>query len=212
MTLLWNYFYALFVTTTLAAAIPQASIRPLFGLDVDGEYIVVCTASSINQDIGLWLTANHCKGEQRWIGQPQSDGSWAYHAVTAVFVNETHDVAVLFTDTLRVKSLHLATAEPVVDDEVIMLGFPLGWTTYQRSHGLVSSLSTHILADGYDYGYKTMFQLPVCRGNSGSPLLNMSGELISMAQLGPGIPCAPFTGGIPYSNLAGLVGKFFSRE
>lgn len=199
--------------TIFPATLPQVSIRPL----VDETHHVVCTASSINGKIGLFVTANHCKGN-RWIAQPHDDGTWQYHVVIPVLTDDAADVAVLFTPTLKVEPLRLATREPVVDDAVVVLGFPLGFTELQRIHGTVSNTRTHVFGpanpftgdQGEDYGEKTMFQMPVCGGHSGSPVLNTENQIVSIVQLRLGSPsCAPLMGGVPFQTLSALIGRFF---
>lgn len=198
------------VFSVSASTVPQASIRPLF----DEQHNVVCTVNSINAKIGLWLTANHCKGV-RFVGQPSEDGkTWHYHAVQAVVFDDASDLAVLYTPTLRVVALKLAAHEPVVDDAVTMLGFPLGFDAMQRFHGTVSNVATHVFGGETDYGIKTMYAIPACGGNSGGVVLNAEGEMVGLVQIAPrgdNQPCAPLMGGAPYTTLSALVGKFFEN-
>lgn len=208
--------YLQVLLAALNVAPPQASVRPLF----DERHNIVCTVSSINERIGLWLTAQHCKGV-RFVGQPAGDGTWHYHAVRPLYTNDEADIAVLFTDTLRVVALRFADHEPVVDDPVTMMGYPLGYEAMQRFHGTISNTSTpivdHVLdpftgeVTDVDYGVSMTYAMPACGGNSGSAVLNADGQVVGMLRLGFSSGCSAVTAGPTYRALNSLIGKFFER-
>jgi len=184
-----------------------ASVRPL-ELEVFSELEpdvsltrIICTTTSINSRMGLWLTANHCTGH----GPTFITGA----AVVVLVADKQNDLAILHTPSLQgIPALKLAVEPPSIGMPVQMLGHPMGFTEPQYFAGFVSHLDTHVFASGQDYGHKMMFQMVVCGGNSGSAVVNARDEIISVMQIGPGNPCAPLSGGATWEAMQALA-KYF---
>lgn len=203
------------------ATVPQASVRPLWaaatvplpGDDGDGETgeaRQICTVNSINEKLGLWVTAAHCADRAVLVEQPQGEGAPSqFHPATVMLLDVKVDLAVLFTPDLRIVALRLAKVGPSAGDPVRVLGYPLGLPVLQWTRGYVASLRTPIMDRTVDYGTKTLFDLTVCGGSSGSAVLNASDGVVSILQIGMGRPCSPFSGGVPYETLVETIGKFF---
>lgn len=191
-----------------AEATPSSSVRPLWF-----NHRQICTASSINQRIGLWLTAHHCVAGGAPDVEDRSDPDYPLHASTVVWVSVADDLAVLYTDSLRVPALALAEAGPEVGADVQYFGYPLGFTTLQFAKGYLSAKDTHVTDDDgtVDYGRHDMFGMPTCQGASGSAILDAEGRLVSVVQLAPGAPCSPFVGGARFERLRQLIARFFEE-
>lgn len=183
----------------------DASVRPLWKGDDQ-----ICTANSINQKMGLWLTAFHCVrgGGEDFRIEDRSDPEHPFHAATVVVSDEAHDMVVLLTMGLRVPALRLAQVAPVVGEDVSMVGYPGGLRQPQFIRGYLSHPDTQIPNEGR---YQ-MFGMPVCGGHSGSAIVNSEGELVSVVQVGPGTPCAPMTGGATFQALVNFTARFFADK
>jgi hypothetical protein len=195
---------ALALVATLSS--PAASVRPLWHM---GRQI--CTASSINEKIGLWLTAYHCVNQGLPEVEDRSDPSRPFHPTSLVWFNQPEDLAVLFTAGLRVTALTLAAESPHVGNLVQSYQHPLMMQTVQYVQGYVSAHETRLIGDDgtVEYGTRDMFGLPVCQGASGSAILNEWNQIVSVVQLGPGTPCAPITGGARFPILRQYIARFF---
>lgn len=181
----------------------DASVRPLWKAQEQ-----ICTANSINQKIGLWLTAFHCvRGGGEFAIEDRSNPDQPLHQATIVVTDERRDLAVLLTMGLRVPAIRLAVQAPVVGEEVFMVGYPGGLRQPQFVKGYVSHPDTEVP----EIGHYQMFGMPVCGGHSGSAIVNAAGELVSIAQIGPGTPCAPFTGGVVFDALVKFASRFFGE-
>jgi V8-like Glu-specific endopeptidase len=198
----------------LALAIPSfgspavpAALRPL-QVEVFSESeqeasikATICTTTSINTRLGLWLTANHCivHGPTFVDNMP----------TVVLFASEESDLAILHTPGLQgIPALAMATEPPVLGQPVHIFGYPMGFAEPQYFSGFVSSLDTHVYARGEEYGHKLMFNMTVCGGSSGSAVLNSRNEVISVLQIGVGSPCATFSGGATWEAMQ-IVAKYF---
>jgi S1-C subfamily serine protease len=204
-------------TTANSYNYPIASVRALWAVEINentGEqgYQQICTVNSINEDIGLWLTAAHCTELGTvYVEQPKDGTEAIFHEAKVTYKDTPNDIAVLLTPTLRVVSFKIAGKSPNTGDHIRVYGYPLGLQTIQLFQGNIASLKTHILFGADDYGYRMMFDMTVCGGNSGSAVLSDTGEVISVLQLGFGRPCASYSGGVMYDAMVESVGKFFKK-
>lgn len=180
-----------------------ASVRPLMAqvfseLEPEAEIKgVVCTTTSINTRLGLWLTAAHCLQASPLFIED--------HPTMVVYKSVQDDLAVLHTPDLQgVPALRMAVEPPTLGMPVHMMGFPLGFVDVQYFNGTVSSLDTAVP----DYGHYIMFDMAVCGGNSGSAVVNSRDEVVSVMQIGPGRPCAPISGGATWPQMQ-AVAKYF---
>jgi hypothetical protein len=189
-----------------AEAHPSSSIRPLWHLGRQ-----VCTASSINERMGLWLTANHCVNQGLPQVEDRSVPELPFHQTSLVWFSEPDDLAVLFTASLRVTALRLGHEPVAVGGLVQSYGFPLALKNIQYVRGYVSSRDTHITSDEgtVEYGTKDMFGMNVCAGASGSAILNEHDEIVSVVQIGTDTPCGGITGGARFSKIRYYLERFF---
>jgi hypothetical protein len=208
---------------------PIAPVRPLWVAtasndDVDAttpdlpespgdHFRQICTANSINEDLGLWITAAHCLEHGKvYIEQMIDDPlKTHFHAAVVIDLDPSNDIGVLITRTLRVTSFKLASHEPRVGDSVGMMGFPMAFRRPIYLLGTVAVLDLDVMLDGTSYGHKMLFNMTACGGNSGSAVLNGDGELISVLQIGFGRPCSSLTGGVTYAALRERVGRYFKQ-
>ena len=181
-------------TGTIAERIPPVmqSVAPVQHLAEDGLQIH-CTASSVEDRI--WLTAAHCidTEEQLFVG-----GKVAFPYAW----DERLDVALLIVPYNSKPPLRMPTKQPVVGQRVFMVGFPIG---------LGPTLTIGNIANNGievpDRGKKQLFSISGCGGNSGSPVVDKDGKLISVLQIGFGYPCSPLLGGITFEDLQDFLGK-----
>jgi len=175
------------------------SVRPLQMEGSDGALRNICTTSSINEKKDYWITAAHCVADdnQRFI-----EG-------TPVFTTEKDvelDLAVLTAPSLDVKAIKLSPRQPRVGDEAYIAGHPFGYPSLFLTQGHVA------VVDGELEGQRFMVvDAAIAPGNSGSPVLNSKGEMISILQVGWG-GYSPVGGGSTWANLVRFAGKYFRAK
>lgn len=148
--------------------VPTRSVQPLQRVNADGVLFNVCTAFSINEQRGFWLTANHCyAGGEQFAGQP----------VQWVAYNEKYDVAVF--EGPHVLSLKLAIKAPDVGDEVYLTGYPHGSLDLVTFFGRVAAVHARIMPSFTG----SVFNILGLPGDSGSPILDTSGRVVALAQV-----------------------------
>ncbi len=166
----WVLLILLLLAVTVSAKtfVPVKSIQPLVRVNDDGEKVNVCTAFSINETRGLWLTANHCyAGGEQFAG---SDVEW-------VGYNEKYDLAVF--QGPHVTALVLAIKAPEVGDEVVLSGYPHGSLDLITFFGRTSAVKARVMPT-YTGSVFNILGLP---GDSGSPILDNSGRVVGVAQV-----------------------------
>ena len=197
--------------STAKSRIPRVfeSVKSLYIIDpMTGDSHNRCTAWSIDETRGLWMTAGHCvmtvvdiEGDQT----PQPDFATTFYIANQpariAVIDLTHDLALLVG--VHAPALRISTRDVKYGDEVSMPGHPLGETVPVLFRGHVAVIET-IEARGHWMG----FGLTVCGGNSGSPILDKHGAVISVLQVGVGRPCGSYAGGVPQGTLRGFVARF----
>jgi S1-C subfamily serine protease len=153
----------------------------------------ICTASSINEEKRLWLTAAHCV-----------DGTEPVYllgeGVTMVIQDVKADIAIVSTVTAALPALKLATKGPRVEDRIKVAGYPFGFTQPLITLGTVATPS--IVLDP-NYPAFMLIQAAGAPGNSGSPIVNTKHEIVSVLQIGWGRTFSPIMGGATFDVLAG---------
>lgn len=93
-----------------------------------------------------------------------------------VLVDEAADICVFAIKGLNKVSSYLSITNPEIEkgEEVFVIGTPKG-LEYTVSKGILSSIRN---IDGY--GKTIQFTAPISSGNSGSPLINMKGQIIGI--------------------------------
>lgn len=182
------------------------SVRPLQAIIKD-ELKNICTVTSINEAKGLWLTASHCTG--RATEDPKV--IFAYNTyiegekTLVVYFNATTDLSVLQTSAHHARALHMQADAPEVGQSIVVIGHPMG-LSIQFFHGYISSLDT--LLDEDTNLRLMMYDMLACGGNSGSAVLNLKDEIVSVLQVGTGRPCSGFTGGARWADVKAVVERF----
>lgn len=190
-------------TPTMAGKLDfLSSVRPMqayrFNPYIGGEELAnMCTASSINQEQSLWLTAAHCVagGDDRYIGGIK---------VEIVEQKDSIDLAVVKVPGLKVKAIKFAKKGPAVGDLIMVAGHPLGLKPLFLTIGYVANPSAWF--DDGDRFYM-LYGVTGAPGNSGSPVVNKKGELVSLLQIGwiSGGGFSPMMGGSTWASLNGFL-------
>jgi hypothetical protein len=178
------------------ATIPTASIQPLQIANTEGgDDRTICTAFSINEQAKYWATAAHC------VLQDDDEGHTHVRQVrmgnlpvTVMHVNALLDIAVMRAG-VSAPAIKLG-ARPVIGDPIRVYGYMWGAFTPTLFNGTIAALN--IEADGAHY---TLFDMRVAGGHSGSPILDASGAVVSVMQIGAG----GFSGGALYGYLDELL-------
>ena len=199
------------------------SVRPLSqAISTDytaqvGAYKNICTVSSINAALHLWLTAAHCVldeqlsdyGEEPRAPRPTQgltiEGKLAFIVKTDTVI----DLAILFTPDLALPALRLARKGPFWEDTIRVIGHPFGYPSVTIVAGTVSNPDAEFVQAGFAPSYMFV-TAPVAPGNSGSPIVNSRGEIVSVLQIGWGRGYSP-GGGATYARLKAFAGEYFER-
>lgn len=186
----------LLIASPLTASKPKFldAVRPLA---MDGELGAptnMCTASYINKKDRLWLTAAHC-----------IDGPIPYYidglVVIPILRDVVQDLAILLSPLpggpQPSVALKLAARGPDFGDEVLVGGHPFGYDSLFLTKGFVANPKANI-GDARPY---MMLDVAGAPGNSGSPIVNKKGEVVSVLQVGYGRTFGPMVGGATHSML-----------
>lgn len=144
----------------------EQSVQPL---QFEGQ--TFCTAFSINEHEGLWATAKHCavfvleKHLTVTIG-----GVWAQ----PVYLAAMDDVAI-YQSARHAPALRLASRAPAVGDTIRVEGYPYGLFRLIEARGYVAARM-----EPTDNGISDVLDVTVAGGNSGSPVLNASGDVVGV--------------------------------
>lgn len=175
------------------------SIRPLQMEGANGELRNICTTSSINEKKDYWIAAAHCVADD----EPR------YIEGIGVFVTDVDfdlDLAVLTAPQMDVKAIKLAQRQPSVGDRAYIAGHPFGYPSLFLTQGHVANIDADL--DGQHF---MVLDVAIAPGNSGSPVLNSKGEMMSILQVGWG-GYSPVGGGSTWRNLARFAGKYFRAK
>ena len=179
-------------------------------------YRNICTVSSINAALHLWLTAAHCVLDERM----DEDGVVTITPTTGLaiegklaFIVKTDaviDLAILFTPDLALPALRLAGKGPFWEDTIRVIGHPFGYPSVTIVAGTVSNPDAEpFVQAGFAPSYM-FITAPVAPGNSGSPIVNSRGEIVSVLQIGWGRGYSP-GGGATYARLKAFAGGYFEK-
>ena len=180
-------------------------------------YRNICTVSSINAPLRLWLTAAHCVLDEivdddglHLATVPTKGLTIEGHLAFIVKTDEVIDLAVLFTPDHSLPALRLAGKGPFWEDAVRVIGHPFGYRDVTIVAGTVSSPDSRLDATpGFAPSYM-LITAPVAPGNSGSPIVNSRGGIVSVLQIGWGRGYSP-GGGATYARLKAFAGEYFER-
>lgn len=174
-----------------------------------------CTASSINRAEQLWITAAHC-----WV----PDQTYI-HASPAELVEGYSDIDVAVLKVPGYTSggeLYRSDKRPNFETPITIAGHPFGYQDVFVTKGWIANPSAMLseATSGYKYLIKLprlsetvqayngfmLFNTTAAPGNSGSPVLDANGDVVSILQIGWGRTFSPVSGGATYEAL-----KWFDR-
>lgn len=137
-------------------------------LIADGQ--MICTAFSINEIRGYYLTAAHCLSE----GLPTIDG----HSVQVVYRNDSMDITVLRTESFRTALPHRR--------KPLKAGMPTA--AYGYGYGLVHPIlkTSHVAIVDMPLRdvHLTILDASIIPGMSGGPVVDQWGYVAGICQLG----------------------------
>lgn len=178
---------------------PQTSIDAIWPLRADGH--AFCTAFSINEQKGYWMTAQHCT----WEGPGE-----AYYGTvgplrqptTVIYRDPEWDIAVLWS-MQRWPAIPLAEQGPEIGEAVISAGFG-GDRQHPRPAVHNGQVMHFVFAPWIPPSWVVHIDLDF--GDSGSPLLNERGELVGLmwGKFGH----IPFALSVPYEAVAAVYRQF----
>jgi S1-C subfamily serine protease len=195
----------------LFAEVPVRPENPFEALDPDAkvkyEVRKICSASSINQDLHLFLTAGHCVsiGDETIEQMKQVDPHPRFidgHKATVIVLNGDFDLAVLQVEDLDVPALKVQAHDVTFGEKIMMPGFPYNWTEPTIFQGIVANPNMSINPADKNY---MIFNMASASGNSGSAVVNMKGELVSVLQVGWGRGFGAVSGGATYIQLVSVI-------
>ena len=171
---------AVLVSVPAVAKLPShpESIKPLFA----GEDNAICTAWSLDEKRGLWMTAAHCtvyvvdiEDENVQLTIPIENLMIDGRPVTAGMIDIENDLAVLQAD-VHAPALKLGSY-PKVGDLVTVYGYPGGWQAPLPTWHFVSNPFFKFY--GRDW---MLLDGSVWPGHSGSPIIDRKGRVIGLVQ------------------------------
>jgi len=153
----------------------KPSVVVVFAYDDKGEFLKLGSGFFISQN-GDIITNYHVLQGASSAEAKISDGK-TYPITHIIAEDEQNDIIRLSVDipSQYVHPLSLSTTIPEVGEKIIVYGSPLGLEK-TVSDGIVSAIR-----EIFDYGKIIQITAPISLGSSGSPVLNMNGEVIGIA-------------------------------
>ena len=193
----------------------KPSVVIVFAYDDKGEFLQLGSGFFISQN-GDVITNYHVLQGASSAEVKTSDGK-TYPITYIVAEDEQSDIIRLSVDipSQYVYPLSLSTSIPEVGERIIVYGSPLGLEN-TVSDGIVSAIR-----DIPDYGRIIQITAPISPGSSGSPVLNMQGEVIGIASfqmvegqnLNFAIPSEKITGlSLTEENKISITEEVFGQE
>ncbi len=202
---------SLFISPVVAGTPRGFESVPPLTIMVDGKPTPVCAVASIDEDRKLWLTAAHC------ISVVSANMLRSIKGETAkiVVIDTNDDIAILQTFIMSAPALRLATRAPRVSaehggDEIHIIGYPRGIPFI--SSGTVGNPKFDFTEYAPQPGFRMLLNVAAAVGNSGGPVLNKHGEIVSVLGLVRPPDFTPFSAGITFEALKEGYGRFFASE
>jgi tetratricopeptide (TPR) repeat protein len=181
VSILIVFSFLIFASGTIDESLPSLikRIKPstviIFAYDDKGEFLQLGSGFFISQN-GDVITNYHVIQGANSAEIKTSDGK-TYPITYIVAENEQNDVIRLSVNipSQYVYPLSLSKTIPEVGERIIVYGSPLGWEN-TVSDGIVSAIR-----EVPSYGKLIQITAPISPGSSGSPVLNMQGEVIGIA-------------------------------
>lgn len=203
------------VNTSTQTVSPEASYYRLFGFDVPTEESQGAGTGIILSEEGLIMTNRHVvpAGTSK-VSVTLSDGTILddVKVIGRTGNRDSLDVAFLKANT-KGKKLPAAkignSSDMRVGDPVVAIGNTLGQFQNTVTSGIISGYGRSIQAGGSGSSVENLDDLfqtdaAINQGNSGGPLVNMSGEVIGLnVAIASGAQTVGFA--IPINNIKGLI-------
>ena len=176
---------------------PMQEVIPVDPFDPASLPLLVnmCTATSINAEHHLWLTAAHCVELDEMAGGVRYiNGDLA----AVVITNKEADIAIVRTERVFSPALKMAKVGPEYGDPLKVVGHPLGMNMPILTFGFVAVPKLHVDELNRDFMLYSVVGAP---GNSGSAVLNSKDEVVSILQIGFSRTFSPMTGGATWEAL-----------
>jgi len=153
----------------------KPSVVIVFAYDNKGEFLKLGSGFFISPD-GDIITNYHVLQGASSAEVKTPDGK-TYSITHIAAMSEQNDIIRLSVDipSKYVRSLSLSTTLPEVGERIIVYGSPLGLEN-TASDGIVSAVR-----EIPDFGKIIQITAPISPGSSGSPVLNMKGEVVGIA-------------------------------
>jgi tetratricopeptide (TPR) repeat protein len=153
----------------------KPSVVIIFAYDDKGEFLKLGSGFFISQNGDIVTNYHVLQGANS--AEVKTSDDKTYPITYIVAENEQSDIICLSVDipSQYVYPLSLSITIPEVGERIIVYGSPLGWGN-TVSDGIVSAIR-----DIPDYGKVIQITAPISPGSSGSPVLNMQGEVIGIA-------------------------------
>ena len=147
----------------------------IFAYDDKGEFLKLGSGFFISQNGDVITNYHVIQGASS--AEIKTVDEKTYPITYIVAGDEQNDIIRLSVNipSQDVFPLSLSKAIPEVGERIIVYGSPLGWEN-TVSDGIVSAIR-----DIPDYGRVIQITAPISPGSSGSPVLNMQGEVIGVA-------------------------------
>ncbi len=178
------------IIRVLAKAAP--SVGALYGVKEAGDMAFLCTATAVDRKEGqtVIMTANHCldKGVSYFINfgdntmRPLTAWKVPHYEVDKEkfprkYNEPETDMALFLMNGVDIPIIPLAEHSRLVPGtKVLTIGFPLGVTKINYE-GTVAGFFNRVGSDRYGYMMLQVFGAP---GSSGSSIMNMKGEVVSI--------------------------------
>ncbi len=155
----------------------KPSVVIIFAYDNKGEFLQLGSGFFVSQN-GDIITNHHVIQGANFAEIKTSDGK-TYPITYIVAGDEQNDIIRLSVDipSKYIRPLSLSETIPEVGERIIVYGSPLGLEN-TVSDGIISAIR-----EIPDYGKIIQITAPISPGSSGSPVLNMNGEVIGIATL-----------------------------
>lgn len=195
--------------------LPKSSDNSVQPLQMNGTE-TFCTAFSINQEKGLWVTAEHCI--RFAAAQAEEDPTFTMtilgHKAIPIYADDHADVAMLQAET-NIPALPLSDRAPrpyregESHDLLEVRGFPFGISRLISTEGYLSAHFIpieHPQFSGHTIG--DILDVTGAPGNSGSPVL-MNGKVVGVVW--GGFTGTPYMIGVPWEELVRALGPYWGR-
>ena len=153
----------------------------LSGVEDGREYRGMCSAFSINRAKNYYLTVGHCYGQVMRVGQ---------HTAHPIFYDYSKDLMVVWIPGITRPALKHAKGSAAAGTPVAAVGFAGGLEQSSVRVGAVAvaDILMSITIGGEMFRERfVLTDFPFIGGQSGGPLVNQRGEVISVLQASNGV-------------------------